>query len=196
MRRQELQQQEMTLSAAEAIEALIVSKESTVGIKEDIVALARQEEMLQFSKFDEAQAWALGNHMRDQAILQKLPLVIDIQVAGRKLFFVALPGTSPDNAEWVERKINVVMRYHKSSYRVGRELLERGMVLDESRGVNPIAMAAAGGGFPITSKNLGVVGTVTVSGIPQRNDHQFVAACIADHLGIAQKEIQLPPETP
>ncbi len=167
-----------------------------MGLKEDIAALARQEELLQFSKFDEAEAWALGAHMRQQAINKKLPLVIDIRVAGRKLFHAALPGTSPDNGEWVERKINVVMRYHKSSYRVGRELQDRGMSLDESRGVNPLAMAAAGGGFPITVKGVGVVGAVTVSGIPQRDDHQFVATCIADHLKIAQIDVQLPPETP
>ncbi len=175
---------------------LDIEGSGAVGIKEDIAALARQEALLQFSKFGEAEAWALGIHMRDQAILQKLPLVIDIRVAGRKLFYVALPGTSPDNAEWVERKINVVMRYQKSSYRVGRELLDRGMALDESRGVNPLTMAAAGGGFPINVKNVGVVGSVTVSGIPQRDDHSFVAGCMADHLKIARKDIELPPDTP
>jgi uncharacterized protein (UPF0303 family) len=157
--------------------------------------LKRQEDVLKFNKFEEAEAWALGSHMRQQALEQKLPLVIDIRVAGRKLFYVALPGTSPDNAEWVERKVNTVMRFQKSTYRVGRELQERGMVLDETRGVDPLQMAAAGGGFPIHVTNVGVVGSVTVSGIPQRDDHNFVVGCIADHLGIARKDIELPPET-
>ena len=185
----------MTAATSEVIEGLEQSRESAVGTKEDIAALRLQEELLTFSKFDEDDAWALGNRMRLHALDQKLPLVIDIRVAGRKLFYVALPNTSPDNAEWVERKVNVVMRYQKSSYRVGRELLERGMTLDESRGVNPLTMAAAGGGFPINIKGVGVVGSVTVSGIPQRDDHQFVATCIADHLDVARIDIQLPLET-
>jgi uncharacterized protein (UPF0303 family) len=169
--------------------------EKAVGIKEDISALARQEELLQFSRFSEADAWALGSLMRQQAAKQDLPLVIDIRIAGRKLFYVALPGTSPDNAEWVERKINVVMRFHKSSYRVGREMLDRGKTLDESMGVTPISVAPHGGCFPIRLKNVGVVGCITVSGIPQREDHAFVVGCIAEFLNIAQKDVQLPPET-
>ena len=167
-----------------------------MSIEGDIERIKLQEQQLRFKSFNEANAWTLGSLMRNAAEAKKLPLVIDIRVAGRKLFHAALPGTSPDNGEWVERKINVVMRYHKSSYRVGRELQDRGMSLDESRGVNPLAMAAAGGGFPITVKGVGVVGAVTVSGIPQRDDHQFVATCIADHLKIAQIDVQLPPETP
>lgn len=165
-----------------------------MGIKEDMAALARQEDLLRFNKFEEADAWALGSHMRDEALKQKLGLVIDIRVAGRKLFYVALPGTAPDNAEWVERKIAATMRFHKSTYRIGRELQDRGMALDQSRGVDPLSMAAAGGCFPIYVKNVGIVGTVTVSGIPQREDHNFVAGCIADYLGIERRGIQLPPE--
>ena len=75
--------------------------------------------------------------MRETAIARKLPLVIDIRIAGRPLFYTALPGTSPDNAEWVRRKINVVMRLHKCSYRVSRENAQSGQALDELRGVKP-----------------------------------------------------------
>ena len=148
-----------------------------------------------FTKFDEADAWALGSRMRDLAIARKLPFVIDIRVAGRKLFYTALSGTSPENEEWVQRKINVVMRQHKSSYRVGRELLLKGKTLDESEGVLPIDFAPHGGCFPITIKNVGVVGTITVSGVPQREDHNFVVECLAAYLGLALADLALPAET-
>lgn len=161
-------------------------------IETDIAQLKRQEELLQFDSFDEAVAWKLGSAMRGLAEKRKLPLVIDIQLAGRQLFFTALAGTSPDNAEWVRRKINVVMRYHRNSYLVGRELKLKGEALNEALGAAPIDYAPHGGCFPIRIRGSGVVGTITVSGIPQRQDHAFVAECLALHLGLAYKELALP----
>lgn len=160
----------------------------------DIELLQRQEERLQFASFTEDDAWILGNAMRAAAVERGLPLVIDIQVAGRKLFYAALPGSAPDNAEWVRRKINVVMRYHKSSYLFGRELALKGESLAEGRGVLPIEYAPHGGCFPIRIRQVGVVGTVTVSGIPQRQDHAFVAEALANHLGLSYSELALPPD--
>ena len=104
-------------------------------IAEDIETLKRQEEALRFDHMSDEDAWALGSLMRSRAAEKGLPLVIDIRVAGRPLFYAALPGTTPDNPEWVRRKINVVMRYHKCSYRAGREIAAGSMPLDESRGV-------------------------------------------------------------
>ncbi|MFZ2100611.1 MAG: heme-binding protein, partial [Oricola sp.] len=107
----------------------------------------------------------------------------------------ALPGTSPDNGEWVRRKINVVTRLHKCSYRVGRELAASGGSLDQSRGVEPIDVAPHGGCFPIHIKGTGVVGTVTVSGIPQREDHRFVFESLCAFLGVDPAPIALGSES-
>src|SRR5665213_1627023 len=133
-----------------------------MSLGKDIAQIKVQEQLLQFENFSEADAWALGSQMREAAIASKHPFVIDIRIAGRKLFYTALPGAVPDNESWVEHKINVVMRYHKSSYRKGRELAQNGRLLDESQGVLPIDYAAHGGCFPIAIKNVGVVGTITV----------------------------------
>ena len=166
-----------------------------MSLESDIERLKLQEQKLQFSKLDEADAWVLGSLMREKAVAKKLPLVIDIQVAGRPLFYTALPGTTPDNANWVRRKINVVMRYHKCSYHAGRELVLNGQALDETRGVLPIDHAAHGGCFPIHIIGTGIVGTVTVSGIPQREDHNFVAESLSQYLGVDYAAIALQAET-
>ncbi|MAS04096.1 MAG: hypothetical protein CL534_05305 [Ahrensia sp.] len=163
-------------------------------IAEDIETLKRQEEALRFDHMSDEDAWALGSLMRSRAAEKGLPLVIDIRVAGRPLFYAALPGTTPDNPEWVRRKINVVMRYHKCSYRAGREIAAGSMPLDESRGVEPIEMAPHGGSFPIHIRGTGIVGTVTVSGIPQREDHRFVFECLCAHLGVDPEPLALGPE--
>jgi uncharacterized protein (UPF0303 family) len=166
-----------------------------MGIADDIAALKRQEEVLQFKRFNEDDAWTLGSHMRALAAERKLPLVMDIRIGIRPLFYVAMPGTTPENPDWVRRKINTVYRFEGSSYRIGLEYKLKGNAFDQSRGIDPLQYAPAGGGFPIRLAG-SLVGAVTVSGIPQRDDHNFVAESLSEFLGVAYKDVQLPPESP
>jgi uncharacterized protein (UPF0303 family) len=98
------------------------------------------------------------------------------------LFHVALPGTTAENDAWIERKVNVVNRFAAASYLVGRRLAAKGTLLDEALGVEPRLFAAHGGGFPIRIRDVGVVGSVTVSGLPEADDHAFVTEMIAAYI--------------
>lgn len=168
-----------------------------MAIPEDVARLKLQEERLRFEKFDEADAWTLGSQMRERALSRKLPLVIDLRLGIKPLFYVALPGTTPENPDWVRRKVNTVYRFEASSYRVVLEYKQKGQAFDVARGLDPLSYAPAGGGFPIRLKGMaGVAGAVTVSGVPQREDHNFVAESLAALLSVPYAEIQLPPETP
>ena len=166
-----------------------------MSLDDDIARLKQQEDVLQFTAFDETAAWTLGCQMRSDALSRKLPLVIDIRIGQRPLFYVALPGTTPENPDWVRRKVNTVYRFEACSYRVGLEYKKKGQAFDASRGLNPLDFAPAGGGFPIRLIGTGVVGAVTVSGIPQREDHGFVASNLAGFLEINSQDIELGPES-
>ena len=166
-----------------------------MSLESDIAQLVVQEQRLRFDHCNEADAWALGSQMRAAAEIRNLPFVIDIRIGNRPLFFTALAGSTPENPDWVRRKVNTVMRFHKSSYRVGREYLLKGQAFDASRGLDPMDFAPAGGGFPIHIKGTGVVGCVTVSGVPQRGDHNFVAEMLCQFLGIDDPGMALGPET-
>jgi uncharacterized protein (UPF0303 family) len=148
-------------------------------MSDDLRQLALQEERLRFAKFTEETAWELGTKLRALAGTRKLPIVIDIRLTNRQLFYSALAGSTPDNPDWVRRKSNVVFRYHKSSYRVGRELAAKKGTLDEHRGVSPLDYAPHGGSFPIHVERAGIIGAITVSGLPQREDHNLVVEVLA-----------------
>lgn len=141
--------------------------------KEDLNELLGQEEELVFDSFSNEMAISLGLMMVELAAKLKLPAAVDITRSGQQLFFAALPGTSPDNAHWIRRKINVVNRYQHSSFYVGSSWRAKGTSFEEGTGLPSAEYAAHGGCFPIRIRDTGVVGTVTVSGLPQAEDHAF-----------------------
>lgn len=165
-----------------------------MSLETDIARLKLQEERLTFGTFSEEEAWKLGSAMRNLALERSLPLVMDIRIGIRPLFYAALPGTTPENPDWVRRKVNTVYRFEASSYRVVQEYKLKGNAFDAQRGLDPLNYAPAGGGFPIRMAG-NVVGAVTVSGVPQRDDHNFVAESLSLHLGVPYAEIKLPPES-
>jgi uncharacterized protein (UPF0303 family) len=169
-------------------------KAGSMAIEDDIIALKQQEKVLHFTGLTEADAWKLGSQMRDDALARHLPLVIDIRIGIRPLFYVALPNTTPENPDWARRKINSVYRFEASSYRVGLEGKLSGKPFDTSRGIDVLQYANAGGGFPVRIAG-SVVGAIAVSGVPQRDDHNFVVENLAKFLGVAYANIQLPPES-
>jgi uncharacterized protein (UPF0303 family) len=143
-----------------------------------IASLEAQEQRLVFTRFDNADAWRLGSAMVAAATERSLPVTIDIRRHGHQLFHAALLGTTAENDSWIERKINVVNRFAAASYLVGRRLAARGTPLDEALGVEPRLFAAHGGAFPIRIPEVGVVGSIAVSGLPQADDHAFVTEMI------------------
>jgi uncharacterized protein (UPF0303 family) len=155
----------------------------------DLAAIAKQERELHFSHFDEDSAWHLGSRLREFATSRKLGIAIDVRRFNQPLFFSALPGTSPDNIEWIRRKSNLVARFHRSSYAVG---LDMGASLFEKYGLPIADYAAHGGGFPIRVHGAGVIGSVTVSGLPQRSDHGLVVEALCAELGKDYAHFALP----
>lgn len=160
----------------------------------DLARIALQEERLQFERFDAAVAWEIGRWLRDSAALQGKSIAIDITLAGAPLFYCALPGATPNNAEWIRRKKNVVARFHKSSYAVGLGYQQSNSTLEQRTGAPLADFVTAGGCFPIRIKHSdALLGTITVSGLPEREDHELVVRAIAEHIGIEPASVALDP---
>ena len=145
-----------------------------LSITDDLAKLAEQEQALVLPRFDNDIAWRIGTTLRDLARQRKAVVAIDVRRFGYPLFYCALEGTSPANSDWVRRKGNVVAHFLRSSYAVGLGLREKKTTLMEKHALPAADYAADGGSFPITVENVGVIGSVTVSGLPQREDHELV----------------------
>lgn len=153
-----------------------------MNLDHDLQAVAKQEHTLVFPRFDAARAWQLGTFLRELAVARGHAVAIDVRTFGLPLFFSALDGTAPDNSAWVRRKSGVVAHFRRSSYAVGLRLQQSGSTLVDKYGLPPADYAAAGGSFPITLAGLGVIGSVTVSGLTQRADHELVVEALCAEL--------------
>jgi uncharacterized protein (UPF0303 family) len=146
--------------------------------------LQQQEDLIQFIEFTNDTAYEIGTWLVDIGRREGKSFTVDICRNGQQLYHYALPGTTPDNDEWIKRKNRVVNRFNHSSYFMGIYYKSRNTTIEEKHFLNPEEYAPHGGSFPIIIKNVGVVGTITVSGLPQEEDHRLVVQVLMEFLGL------------
>ncbi|MFJ6832088.1 heme-degrading domain-containing protein [Streptomyces sp. NPDC091209] len=151
-------------------------------IAELITELEEQERRLTLPRFTHDDAWTLGALLVELARERGAPVAVDIRRGGQQLFHAALPGSTPDNDAWIDRKRRVVERYGCSSLLVGSRFRAKGTTFEESSRLDPDTYAAHGGAFPIAVTGAGVIGTVVVSGLPQVEDHKMVVEALEKFL--------------
>ncbi|AEI13639.1 heme-degrading domain-containing protein [Cellulomonas gilvus] len=142
-----------------------------------VAELEAQRGELVLDRFTHDDAWELGSWLWRTAVERDLPVAISIRHGEQRVFAAARPGTSADNDAWIERKERLVRRCATASFLVGRRLALSGGRLEDA-GMDPLLHAAAGGCVPVVVRDVGMVGTVTVSGLPQADDHALVVEAL------------------
>ena len=165
-----------------------------MGLQEDLDRIALQERELVLPRLDADLVWQIGSKLREMGAQRRLAIVIDIRRFGQQLFYAAMDGTTPDNPEWVRRKGNFVARFHSSSYTAALNEKLKGKTIYETQGLSLADYATHGGAFPLRVAGAGVVGSITVSGLPMRQDHELVVEALCAVLGRSYDELRLPPE--
>jgi len=155
-----------------------------MSVSEDLEVIAEQEKLLRFASFNTDTAWQLGNLLRAMLLERNAGGTVEIELAGQVLFACTTPGASPGQANWIRRKRNTVRAFAKSSYAVGLTLERDGDTLPVRQGLALADYAIHGGGFPLHVTGMGCVGSVVVSGLPQRQDHELVVTAVAQLLGV------------
>lgn len=149
---------------------------------EILKVLLLQEREFQFTSFSNETALELGMALLEGARGRGKAVTIDITRFGQQLFHYAMSDTSADNDAWVKRKSNVVQRFGHSSYYMGISLKNAGKTIEEKYLLPESEYAAHGGSFPLIIRDVGVVGTITVSGLPQEEDHELVVSTLREFL--------------
>lgn len=137
---------------------------------------------LQYPHFTKDDALNLGLLLVELGKSRKLPIAIDISRADQVLFHVALDGATPDNEHWVRAKQRTAARYEIPSLLVGLRARLRGSRIEDQGWFDESVYAAHGGCFPVYVTGVGAVATVTVSGLPQQEDHDLVVEALREIL--------------
>jgi uncharacterized protein (UPF0303 family) len=141
-----------------------------------------------FEHFNAEDAHSLGESMRAEAVTNNLPIVIDIREGDTPLYAVMLPGATAENFDWARRKRNLALLTKQDTWSHGQRRLEGHDILDEL-GLDVGDYASHGGCIPVFLFDSVLAATVTVSGLPQKEDHELVLKHLTELWHNQQKEI-------
>jgi uncharacterized protein (UPF0303 family) len=150
--------------------------------RELLKSIIEEEKQLVFKEFSHAVAMELGMALYTEAQKRGLAVTIDVRKGSHVLFHLAMEGTAENNDRWVARKSRLTQIMQKSSLRVGCELALEGETIDSRHFLDPGEYTARGGSFPVRVRNCGVIGAVTISGLPHQDDHALVVDVLREFL--------------
>ncbi|WP_255768698.1 heme-degrading domain-containing protein [Pseudarthrobacter sulfonivorans] len=138
---------------------------------------------LQFPRFTKDDSLSLGLLLVELGKTRRLPIAIDISKGDQVLFHAALEGATANNDQWIRMKQRAAARYEIPSMLVGLRARLRGGRIEDQGWYDESFYAAHGGCFPVYVAGVGAVATVTVSGLPQQQDHDLVVEALREILG-------------
>ena len=145
--------------------------------------IAKQEELLLFDRFTNADALTLGLYAIDAAKAFGKSFSIHIIANGATVFLYHMDGTNLENDWWMDKKMNMSRECGTSTLRLFAEMQsgirERPWQLDDAG-----SYAFEGGCVPMRMRDGRVFGYMTASGASHELDHEVVVRAMARLLGV------------
>jgi uncharacterized protein (UPF0303 family) len=157
-------------------------EETVMSSSLSLETLLQQEAEHRLPQFDFDLAWQIGQSIQQRGREAQAPISIEVYAFGQVLFLAALPGSCPDNLEWMRRKRNTVLRHGHSSMYVGLLNEQKGERMDRQAFINQADYTDHGGSFPLLNPQGAIIGAVSVSGLPSEDDHALALWGIAQLL--------------
>ncbi len=141
-----------------------------------------EEKTLRFDSFSQTEALKLGSLIYEKSKKLSGPVAIEIRINRLTVFCFYPDGTNENNTLWLKAKAKTVDMTQTSSLHFWTDVQLSGSS-PESKRMPENEYACCGGGFPLTVKNIGVVGTICVSGLPHTEDHKLIIDSLKEYLG-------------
>ena len=150
--------------------------------------LALEAQTLVLPSLSQAEAIEIGEIATTLGKQRKLPIAIEVRIGEWVVFHASLPGSSPGNDAWIARKARVVLATGNSTMfeRVLAE--EQGIDWYLTKGLPEETHAIHGGALPLITDE-GFKGILTVSGLPQVEDHLFAVEVLTEFLARKGEEL-------
>lgn len=155
-------------------------------MKQDLIFYEEQEKQLVFPKFDRHDAWSLGVMLYQNSLAYGRGVGIEITINELVVFRYLPEGTTANTAAWLRRKHNMVTAKGMSSQRA-QKIREADHKTLADWCMSPEEYAAAGGGYPLIVKGVGMIGSICASGLAASDDHILIADTIAEFLDLQNK---------
>jgi uncharacterized protein (UPF0303 family) len=130
--------------------------------------------------FDHHDAWRVGCALVEQCRDEGLTATISIKIADQRVFHAALPGTSADNDNWVDRKSRSARHFDLPTIDVQERYLGNGSeAFFTAFGLSATDHAPFAGAVPIRVRGTSV-GTLAMSGIADGGpkEHQLAVGAL------------------
>lgn len=149
--------------------------------KEKLLILAEQEKTLVFDKFTNYDALLLGKALADKLIESERPIAIIVRIGNYQVFSYTMKGKEESHFGWANRKANLVEKIGHSSMYGRIAYMESHEYADLVKQEDIYAIGC--GGFPIATKDKGIVGVVALSGLVDPEDHNVIVETLSEIIG-------------
>lgn len=129
---------------------------------------------IEIDGFSNKLALEMGLKIIELAKSRNQQIAVEICRLNHSVFLYIDDGLPVDKHNWLRRKANVVKQFGESSLGVKKDFKESNMTLEKPFGLNETEFIVRGGSIPIFVKNAGMVATITVSGLPDEEDHKII----------------------
>ena len=147
----------------------------------DSKQLLHQEQELRLPSLMNKEAIEIGQLASVLGRERKLPIAIEVRIGDWIVYHASLPGSSPENDRWIERKVAVVMLKQHSTLFEQVSAKERGVDWHKENDLKDETHAIHGGAIPLIT-NEGFKGILIISGLPQVEDHLFAVEVLTEFL--------------
>ena len=129
---------------------------------------------IELDNFSNRIAFEMGLKILDLAKSRNQHIAVEISRLNYTVFIYIDDNLSADKHNWLRRKANIAKRLEESSLSVKNDMKEGNLTLDKTFGLDEKDFIAKGGSIPVFVKNAGMIATITVSGLPDVEDHNII----------------------